>query len=219
MVGKVARKGYDTAVHSDFLIHWTGDDIDHKHHPNWDGNAQYRSLTDDHVTQLYLDRLRNIVAYGLWMTEEGESIFKIGGEEIHCPSIPKCCFTELKLSESRRHARLYGRLGIGVKRKFLFSRHGRPVAYYGFRQESHEDKFLEACSKELQDRVLLNFFKPMNSTGDLNYDLYSESEWRLLFFPELLKNKLSLIPEIRPTQENTLISTPSNRSKRRSSNI
>ena len=26
---------YDYAVHSDFLIHWTGKDIDDAHHPKW----------------------------------------------------------------------------------------------------------------------------------------------------------------------------------------
>jgi hypothetical protein len=31
------------------------------------------------------------------------------------PSIPKVCFTELKISESRNHARRYGRLGIGLR--------------------------------------------------------------------------------------------------------
>src|SRR5690606_5826187 len=91
------------------------------------------------------------------------------------PQTPKTCFTELKISQSRAHARNYGRLGIGVKRPFLFTRYGRPVAYYGFRQETINDKFLETCEKELSDKSLLNFFKPMNSSNILNYDYYSES--------------------------------------------
>jgi len=41
----------------------------------------------------------------------------------------------------------------------------------------------------------LNFFKPMNSSANkLDYDLYSESEWRILFFDILLKsNKRTII--------------------------
>ncbi len=81
----------------------------------------------------------------------------------------------------------YGRLGIGVKRPFLFQRFGRPLAYFGFGERKYSDKFLEACLQDLQDKKLLNFFKPMNSKSrNLTYELYAESEWRILFFEELL---------------------------------
>ena len=149
---------------------------------------------NSNIVDLYLQRLRDILTHGLWMTEEGEQRFRVGSEEITIPVTPQCCFTELKLSESRRHARLYGRLGIGVKRPFLFERCGRPLAYFGFGTHSHNDKFLEACAANLQDKRLLNFFKPMNRRSNpLNYDLYSESEWRISFFDDLLqasKNKI-----------------------------
>lgn len=59
------------------------------------------------------------------------------------------------------------------------------MAYFGFRVTS-DDPLLNACARDLQDRNLLNFFKPMNSGRTLNYDLYSESEWRILHFRELL---------------------------------
>lgn len=190
----VVRDGYDIAVHSDFLIHWTGKDIDKERHPSW-GDDHHHSRTSFEVVELYLKRLKDIVTYGLWMTEEGERKFAIGSNEITAPSIPQCCFTELKLSESRRHAQSYGRLGIGVKRPFLFSRLGRPLAYFGFGEHNHQDKFLEACASDLQDKALLNFFKPMNSTkGKLNYDFYSESEWRILLFQELLSARLIVDP-------------------------
>jgi hypothetical protein len=181
---------YDSAVHSDFLIHWTGKDIDAQHHPS--------SKTDANVAELYLARLRDILTYGLWMSEESERTFRVGTTEITIPANPQCCFTELKLSESRRHARRYGRLGIGVKRPFLFQRFGRPLAYFGFGEQSHNDKFLEACMTDLQDKRLLTFFKPMNSrTETLNYDLYGESEWRILFFDELLKQTKIIDPRDR----------------------
>ncbi|MGH7782908.1 MAG: hypothetical protein ACREO5_03565 [Candidatus Binatia bacterium] len=124
------------------------------------------------------------------MTEEQEIKLSCGGETLLIPATPKVCFTELKLSESRKHARQYGRLGIGVKRPFLFRRSGRPLLYYGFHEWTKNDKFLEACAKELQNKDLLNFFKPMNSSETLNYDLYGESEWRIIYFKELLEKKL-----------------------------
>jgi abortive phage resistance protein AbiGi (putative antitoxin) len=173
---------YEYAVHSDFLIHWTGKDIDEALHPTWDDDS-HSSKTDQKVTDLYLRRLRDILTYGLWITQEMERKFWVSSREITIPATPQCCFTELKLSESRRHAKRYGRLGIGVKRPFLFQRSGRPVAYFGFGEQRHNDKFLEACEADLRDKRLLNFFKPMNShLGRLNYDLYGESEWKLLFF-------------------------------------
>jgi hypothetical protein len=178
-------KTFDQAVHSDFLIHWTGKDIDDAHDKIW--KSQRQSKTEKTVTDLYLRRLEAIVTYGLWMTDDGDRNFRIGTREIIIPGTPKCCFTELKLSESRRHANLYGRLGIGVKRPFLFDRFGRPLAYFGYKETNHKDKFLEACAAELTDKRLLNFFKPMDR-DELTYDLYSESEWRILFFDDLLKS-------------------------------
>ena len=132
---------------------------------------------------------------------EGERKFRVGTSEIIIPATPQCCFTELKLSESRRHARFYGRLGIGVKRPFLFQRFGRPLAYFGFGEGSHNDRLLEACKANLPDKSLLNFFKPMNSTRQLNYDLYSESEWRILFFKELLHGKWIIDPRDRSNEK------------------
>ena len=186
---------YDYAIHSDYLIHWTGKDIDQTHDPEWASND--KSTTSEKVEKLYLDRLYNILKHGLWMTREDELTF---GSSILIPSTPKCCFTELKISQSRQHARQYGRLGIGVKRPFLFKRFGRPLAYFGFK-ETDSDELLKACAQELSDKNLLNFFKPMNSTRVLNYDLYGESEWRILFFEELLKKKLIIDPRDHNNQE------------------
>ena len=173
---------YDYAVHSDFLIHWTGKDIDEKHHPKWwNTNHDHSSKTDSPAAEKYLGRLKDILAFGLWMTQEPEQEFRVGSARIKIPPAPECCFTELKLSESRRHARHYGRLGIGVKRPFAFSRFGRPLAYFGFGANIHNDKFLEACQTHLPDK---------SSGLPLTYDLYSESEWRIIFFKELLDKKL-----------------------------
>lgn len=53
---------------------------------------------------------------------------------------------------------------------------------------------LEACAENLADKALLNFFKPMNtSSKKLVYDLYGESEWRVVFFEKLLRTDPQLI--------------------------
>ncbi len=184
---------FDYSIHSDYLIHWTGKDIDAAHDPNW--RERHLSTRDPTVVGLYLKRLHDILKFGLWMTEEGSDT--AAGATIEARATPKCCFTELKLSQSRVHAASYGRLGIGVKRAFLFDRFGRPLAYVGYSKDSHNDKFLEVCSRELKDRRFLNFFKPMNSNIGLNYDLYSESEWRILFFEELLAKRKIVDPRDR----------------------
>ncbi|MEO7862427.1 MAG: hypothetical protein ABIU05_18745 [Nitrospirales bacterium] len=158
------------------------------HDPKWYESDKSKTSAD--LTDLYIKRLRNILQYGLWMTEEEGLKLNFGDEPILIPPTPKVCFTELKLSESRKHARQYGRLGIGVKRPFLFHRSGRPLLYYGFHEWVKNDKFMESCARELQNKDLLNFFKPMNSSEILTYDFYSESEWRILFFKELLEKKL-----------------------------
>jgi hypothetical protein len=179
---------YDYAIHSDYLIHWTGRDID-ECDSNW--HVSDKSKTDGDVGERYLVRLRDILAHGLWMTEEaGWS----PAPTLTIPPAPVCCFTELKVSESRRHARQYGRLGIGVKRSFLFDRLGRPLCYFGFGQASN-DVLLQSCARDLSNKSLLHFFKPMNSsTTTLNYDYYSESEWRILFLEQLLQHRLIVDP-------------------------
>jgi Putative abortive phage resistance protein AbiGi, antitoxin len=176
---------YDYAIHSDYLVHWTGKDIND---PAWARSD--KSKTDDETEGRYLERLRNILMFGLWMTAEKEERIS---NSIVVPPTPKCCFTELKISESRKHAKRYGRLGIGVKRPFVVEHHGRPMVYYGFRDTS-KDKFLQACARDLQDKDLLNFFKPMNSSKTLNYDLYSESEWRIIFLSDMLANRQIIDP-------------------------
>ena len=184
---------YDYAVHSDFLIHWTGKDIDIVYDQQWyQSDKSITNKTCD-VAGKYLKRIYDILQFGIWMTEEKEAPFCFNYTSIHVPPTPKSCFTELKLSESRKHARQYGRLGIGVKRPFVFKRFGRPVVYYGFHRNPANDFFLKQCTQELTDKNLLNFFKPMNSTTILNYDFYSESEWRIIYFEELLKQNLIIV--------------------------
>jgi hypothetical protein len=185
---------YDYAVHSDFLIHWTGKDIDDEYDKQWYESDKSKTNKNCNVTGKYIKRIHDILQFGLWMTTANDRALCFGETSILIPQTPKTCFTELKLTESRKHARRYGRLGIGVKRPFVFKRFGRPVVYYGFHRNPADDIFLKQCVQELADKNLLNFFKPMNSTTMLNYDFYSESEWRILYFKELLSKKLIIDP-------------------------
>lgn len=180
----------DRAIHSDYLVHWTGKDLDERYDPNWMEHPNGHSKTSTELAQRYVRRLANTLKFGLWMTVEPGSSYG----PITLPDTPKCCFTELRLSESRRHAQKYGRLGIGVKRPFLFKRMGRPLAYFGFDQNS-KDPLLNGCARDLQDDRLLHFFKPMNTDAKrLVYDYYDESEWRILLFQELLNKRLIVDP-------------------------
>ena len=169
-------------VHSDFLIHWTGKDIDKN------------SLSDAQKEKEYFIRFKNILKYGLWMTKtvQPESI-EVNDAKFNKPKISRTCFTELKLSITEDHAKLYGRLGIGVKRYFLFDRLGSPVQYCQF---GTHNLFFPPYSDFLvtpQGSEMITFFKHMCSRRPLQYDLYNESEWRIIFSDDirnrLIKNK------------------------------
>jgi hypothetical protein len=181
---------YDYAVHSDFLIHWTGKDIDNEYDQQWYQSDKSRTNKNNDVTEKYIKRLYDILQFGIWMTSEKDPHLCLNGTSIDLPLTPKSCFTELKLSESRQHARHYGRLGIGFKRPFVIHRFGRPVVYYGFHNYKMKDIFLKQCIQDLTDKNLINFFKSMNSTKTLNYDSYSESEWRIIYFEDLINRRL-----------------------------
>src|SRR6185436_8671488 len=56
-----------------------------------------------HLTRCLRNRVQAILTYGLWMTVESDRSFRVGSKQITIPGTPQCCFTELKLSESRRH--------------------------------------------------------------------------------------------------------------------
>jgi len=167
----------DFSVHSDLLVHWTGKDIDAMHEPRWN---EHPSKIPGAVDDAYICRLRDILRVGLWMTKQ-DALFLPG--PVEAPAADCLCFTELKLSQSRIHAAKYGHLGIAVKRPFLFSRGGRPVVYFQSRGRFEGlDIFLSNCSRDLADRRLLQFFKPMDTGTDrpMRYDLYDESEWRII---------------------------------------
>jgi hypothetical protein len=142
----------DYEIHSDFLIHWTGKDID-KYDRKWHERGGILGKTPRCVIDAYLQRIIAILKYGLWMTEGDAEI----PSSHSVPRAARTCFTELRVSLSMRHAKEYGRLGIGVKRPFLFTRDGRPVIYYGWHQKDSVDAFVSACELELHNEWMLHF--------------------------------------------------------------
>ncbi len=162
---------YDYAIHSDFLIHWTGGrkgDFD----CNVDWQIKRRSQTNEELTGKYLTRLKSILKYGFWMTEDEENTLK---------EIPQTCFTELKLSQARNHAKKYGRLGIGVKRLFALDRGGRPLVYFSKGTGGKVfDQLYQTCLTSIPNDPALNFFKKMHEGKGFDYRYFFESEWRII---------------------------------------
>ena len=177
-------------IHSDFLIHWTGLDIE-KQFPG----MHAKGCSEDGVAA-YLKRLKDILKYGLWMTKRDsneQEILEVNGLKIAKPLVARTCFTELKLSQARAHAEKFGRLGIGVKRYYLFDRLGGPMKYVQF---GTRNLFFPPYSSQFEengpDHELLSFFKHMCSRRPLKYDLFAESEWRIVY-SESIKKKVSEI--------------------------
>lgn len=179
-------------AHSGYLIHWTGGkDIDAVHDPDWP--KKHSSITTPAVTALYLERLKYILKYGLWMTKNPEDEFVKIGKIIKRPYTARTCFTELKLSAVRAHAADYGRLGIGFKRPFLFNRLGAPMIYF------HSDRknwFYPPFSSNPTSNIFTDYFacflKHMNEKsedGTQQFKYYDESEWRIIYSDEIA-NKL-----------------------------
>ena len=62
----------DYAIHSDFLIHWTGKDLDKYYDRQWGENERSKidKKNNPALLDAYVTRLRNTLRYGLWLTEE-----------------------------------------------------------------------------------------------------------------------------------------------------
>lgn len=177
-------------VHSDFLVHWTGLDIDNQYDPYWEQKNDPK--LNKKIIEPYIERLKNIMEYGLWMTssDNDQPLFcKEEKEEVKRESFYRTCFTELKLSEARVHAKRFGRLGIGVKRPFVMEKRGAPVIYY---QENWRNCFFASFENKKNgkrsipvDAWWAYYLKSMNegkaNSGYINYKNFDESEWRVIF--------------------------------------
>lgn len=190
-------------IHSDFIIHWTGKDIDKE--SKW---SEYNSsITDVGETERYLDRLKSILKFGLWMksdTHEDDKLVKSDGKTLEKPLVSRTCFTELRLSDARDHAKKFGRLGIGFKRYFLFDRMGGPVNYFNPKKDNWMFNYSHLKNNKFDDDAYyVCFLKAMFRFTDkksnpyentYNYDFYNESEWRIIYSEKISKKMSTLNP-------------------------
>lgn len=179
---------FDYAIHSDFLIHWTGKDIDDEYDKPW--YESDKSKTNKNCTIKYIKRLHDILKFGFWMNKKTDpETIKVNGKEFNKPLVARTCFTELKLSEARQHAKKFGRLGIGVKRYYLFNRLGSPMKYVQFNTQNLSFPPYSTYDKDNPQYERFSFYKHMCSGRPLTYDLFSESEWRIIY-SENIEGKL-----------------------------
>lgn len=178
-------------IHSDFLIYWTGKDIDNKYDPIWERNNDVRLNKEIIVT--YLKRLKNILDHGLWMNDEStEHVDFDGVIKFERPSFSRICFTELKLSEARTHAKRFGRLGLGVKRMFVLAKGGLPMVYFrpgkmNWFFKPYFERSLKGDQKFPKEAYWASYLKSMNegsTDGFVQYKNFDESEWRIIYSPE-----------------------------------
>jgi hypothetical protein len=185
------------AVHSDFLIHWTGYDIDRKYDPEWWKRRD--SVLNKEIIKPYLERLKYILKYGLWMNR-GEDAVEFNSKRIKIPLVARACFTELRLSEVRMHAQKFGRLGIGFKRFFVFNRLGFPMIYFRperehwllppllYGRDETEIKEFWACFLKSMDEKRI-------SGQLLEYKQFDEAEWRIIYSKEIEERLRSMKKE------------------------
>lgn len=203
-------------THSDYIVHWTGREILEEKGVDRIPHFPVRKYDPD-IVNAFLKRLKDILRYGLWMTKnesknESDHCIVVNKTLLKKPDVARVCFTELKLSDSQWHAGAFGPLGIGVKRYYLFNRLGAPVHYIHdtpslflppFSGVSQEEEQVSPVAyavsdPESPDFELFSFYKNMSRSrseqGFLEYDLYEESEWRIIFSDDirrrLLKEKL-----------------------------
>jgi hypothetical protein len=180
------------------------------------------SLIEDYkIAEKYLERVRDTLKFGLWVVEDTADLGKPrsakrwgkdDGRYKDTPGVARTCFTELKLSDARRHAYEYGRLGFGVKRTYLFRRAGRPMVYVGpqrindgeYPNPIYPDWIARPRSDDMMalspDPMAWSFVKFMSETEDLSFTYYSESEWRIIC-PHPFSNVPDSVPKFKEFKE------------------
>jgi hypothetical protein len=203
---------------STYLVHWTGKDI----------NTDLKSLTDDERRK-YIEYLVGILREGFWMTQVAEHLTgcharSTSGSVSFQYETHMTCFTEVRLSQSLRHAAEYGLLGVGVERKYVLDHWGSPVYYV----RNHENEGFVGAFFDLRCRIigqkskgidgseraaeLVNylgtFFKAMSNRGLDDFRFLEENEWRIVLTEEQIRaNKIICTGLSRPTFKIPLLSS------------
>jgi hypothetical protein len=160
-------------IHSKFLVHWTGN-----------GNDDIESKPESDRPRLYLDRLIDDYQYGLYTKRTSEDVIR----HWKIKNIVRLCFTEIRLSQAKKHAKRYGKLGIGFTRDFIMNKGGRPVIYIPYKADDCllEDsiKIVYEKSKDNEEihkssKWIMAYVKRMSDGKSEDY--YEEMEWRLVY--------------------------------------
>jgi hypothetical protein len=185
------------SLHSKFLIHWTGKDF---------CDNEDKRL----VQKQYLERLRDTCQHGFYMQKGREEISGVGGKYVKA-DIARVCFSEVRLSQVRHHADLYGGLGIGVHRDFIMEREGHPVFYVQNGSKGHvvenfdvihgaATRFIDAfemagnnaAAARVRDGILgpvrhvMGYLKGMSERDQPELLFYDEMEWRVVHVDRLM---------------------------------
>jgi hypothetical protein len=161
-------------IHSKFLVHWTGKDIE----------DQDRPVTEK--SRLYIERLKDDLGKGLFTRRTSEDSIRYW----KIKNLVRICFTEIRLSQAQIHANRYGKLGIGFTRDFIMKKGGRPVIYVTY-DEKCNDCLLEDSIRIVHQKsndnseihqsakwIMAHVKRMSNENG---YDFYEEMEWRLVY--------------------------------------
>ncbi len=153
-------------VHTKILVHWTL-----KESENIDKES-------------YINRLSSILKDGLRFGKVDESFNSKNGSIKINTNQDMLCFTETRISKSIFGANKlpfkYGRLGIGLHRKFVIRNGGNPVFYVNPMDSADIINLLDNAD------FLRCFVKPMNEDKVIEdwdeYDLshYDDLEWRII---------------------------------------
>ena len=167
-------------IHSKILVHWTGKDIE--------------KYPAEKKSQLYVERLKDDLQFGLYAKTSVEA--SIRKMKIN---LTRLCFTEIRLSQARKHAERYGKLGLGFTRDFIMNKGGRPVIYIPF-EVAADGRLLEDSIRKVYEKSkdnqevrrssewIMAHVKRMSNGKDEDY--YEEMEWRIVHHAkdEFIKN-------------------------------
>ena len=158
-------------IHSSYLVHWTGRDIE----PEPESAERQK---------LYLKRLIDYYTNGLFARRTEEDVVR----GLKIKDVVRLCFTEIKLSQVKEHSDRYGRLGIGFDRNYLMDKGCRPVIYIPFDSKVGSRLLEDSISRVYQGSEantevhkaaewIMAHVKRMSKGSE---DYYEEMEWRLV---------------------------------------
>ena len=161
-------------IHSKFLIHWTGKDIEDK------------NCLVTEKSGMYVERLKDDLEKGLFTKRTSEDSIR----QWKIKNLVRICFTEIRLSQAQTHAKRYGKLGIGFTPDFIMNKGGRPVIYIPYNAKN-DGRLLEDSIRNVYEKSkdnaeinrsskwIMAHVKRMSNGRDEDY--YEEMEWRLVY--------------------------------------